>query len=348
MYANVLQEDIQSLSEYLETTALPGNTLLVTGTTGLIGSLIVKSCIWHNREHQEKIRVIAFARQPEKVRAVYRDEMDHGEIPYVQFVYQDVCEALPENLECDYIIHTANATASRYFASNPVEVLDSIYTGTTQMLAFARRARVKGMVYLSSMEVFGRVEKNARISEKELGYLDLQNTRSCYSEGKRVAECLCKCYAQEYGVPVRVARLAQTFGAGVPAGDNRVFAQFARSAVKGENIVLHTAGQSVGNYCYTADAIRAIFLLLRAGEAGDVYTVVNEETTMTIVEMARMVAQEYSGGRSGVEFQIPEENRFGYAPETKMRLSSAKLRALGWEPKYDLKEMYLRMLSAME
>lgn len=345
MYTKALQEDLQEISAWIRELDLAGNTLMVTGSTGLVGSLIVKACIEHNRSNADKISVVALARNPEKVKSLYAGEAEtDGTIPFVRFVYQDITEAIDESIRCDYIVHTANSTTSKFFLEKPVEVMDSIYTGTAQILNYAKAQKVKGVVYLSSMEVFGRVDADRRIGEQELGNLDIQNVRSCYSEGKRAAELMCKCYAAQYGVPVRVARLAQTFGAGVLPGENRVFAQFARSAVKGENIVLHTRGQSVGNYCYTADAIRAILLLLVHGEPGEAYTVVNEQTTTTIADMAKMVAQEFSEGKSQVVFDIPEGNKFGYAPDTKMRLSSEKLRALGWEPKYDLKEMYRRML----
>lgn len=159
-----------------------------------------------------------------------------------------------------------------------------------------------------------------------------------------MAELLCKSYAMEYNVPVKIARLAQTFGAGVMKNENRVFAQFARSAIRGENIILHTSGTSMGNYCYTTDVIRAIILLLKKGENGDVYTVVNEETTRKIVDMAQMVANEFSDGKSKVVFDIPEGNEYGYAPDTQMRLSAEKIKKIGWEPEVPLKEMYRRMI----
>lgn len=167
-------------------------------------------------------------------------------------------------------------------------------------------------------------------------------------KGKRLAECLCMSYASQYRVPVKVARLAQTFGAGVLPGENRVFAQFLRSALKGEDIVLHTKGQSVGNYCYTADAIEAILLLLVMGENGEAYTVVNEETTTAIADMADLVARYFSNGKSKVVFDIPQNNSFGYAPDTKMRLSSQKLRNLGWTPRVSLFEAYKRMISDLK
>ena len=343
-----LQEDLAKLSNELERQQFSGRTILITGSTGLIGSLCVKAIAQYNASHANPIMAIAMARSAEKVCDVFSDELTEGTLDKVQFIYQDICEPIPNDLYCDYIIHTANSTASKFFMTNPVEVIDSIYTGTKRILDFAVKKHVKGIVYLSSMEVFGRVDSEARICEEQLGFLDIHNIRSCYSEGKRLAELLCTSYANEYQLPVRIARLAQTFGAGVLKTENRVFAQFARSAIRGEDIILHTKGQSVGNYCYTADVIRALFLLLTAGKNGEAYTVVNEETTRTIAEMAQMVAQHFSDGKSKVIFDIPEGNQFGYAPDTKMRLSSEKINGLGWRATVNLEEMYRRMLPSLD
>lgn len=329
-----LNEDLNILAEYIK--GFEGSTIMVTGATGLIGSLCIKAMLQNGH-----ISIIGLARNPDKVHALFDNQTNTA------FFYQDITKPIIDTIECDYIIHTANSTTSKYFVSNPVEVIDSIYTGTKQVLEYARKHSIKGMVYLSSMEVFGVVNSENRVHEDELGKLDIQNVRSCYSEGKRLAELLCKSYSEEYKIPVRIARLAQTFGAGVQKTENRVFAQFARSAIKGQDIVLHTKGQSVGNYCYTRDAIKAIFLLLSKGNNGDAYTVVNEETTRTIAEMAEMVAREFSNGRSKVVFDIPKDNQFGYAPDTKLLLSSEKIRTLGWVPEVDLKRMYVRMIPSL-
>lgn len=212
---------------------------------------------------RENIKVIALARSREKVNEIFSDEFAQNDaLNSINFIYQDISLPISQEIQCDYIIHTANPTTSKFFMTNSVEVIDSIYTGTKRILDYGFSHKVKGIVYLSSMEVFGSINSEKRISEEDLGYLDIQNIRSCYSEGKRLTELLCKSYAEEYHLPVKVTRLAQTFGAGVPSTENRVFAQFARSATKGENIILHTKGQSVGNYCYTTDVIRALILLL--------------------------------------------------------------------------------------
>ena len=93
------------------------------------------------------------------------------------------------------------------------------------------------------MEVYGSFfSENNNVEEENIGYLDPLKIRSNYPESKRMCENMCIAYMAEYGVPVRIARLAQTFGAGILPGENRVFAQFARSVIRNENIVLHTNG----------------------------------------------------------------------------------------------------------
>lgn len=337
-----IHEDILLLAKEVKNLELEKNKILITGATGLIGALITKGFLQANTDYECKNKIFAVCRSVEKANKVFSDFLGREDLEIIE---QDITEPYCSELAVDYIIHTANPTASAYFISNPVETMDAIYQGSKNVLDFAKKTRVKGVVYLSSMEVFGVVDnKDDRISEKELGYLDIGNIRSCYSEGKRLVECMCKCYAEEYEVPVKIARLAQVFGAGVSKDENRVFAQFARSAVQGKNIVLHTKGDSIGNYCYTRDAIKAILLLLKHGEYGEAYTIVNELSTMSIADMANLVAKQFSDGKSEVIFDIPEGNKFGYAPVTKMRLSNEKIRSLGWTPEVGMVEAYQRMI----
>lgn len=338
-----LQQDLDLLSKYIFEQKFNDKSFLITGATGLVGSLIIKSIITCNKRYGANIKVYATARSQSKVNDVFSG----FDIDDVKFLYQDLEQKI--DLErVDYVVHTACPTVSKYFISNPVETIKSICLGSMNVLDYAKANKVDGVVYLSSMEAFGTTEDSLeRLKEKDLGYIDLCNVRSCYSESKRLVECMCKCYAEQYGVSVRVARLAQTFGAGITKSENRVFAQFARSAINKTDIVLHTKGDSVGNYCYTTDAIKAILLLLNCGISGDAYTVVNENTTMSIKEMAEMVIEKIAKGQIKLIFDIPEGNQFGYAPKTGMRLSAEKLRALGWRPTIDLDEAYIRMMESL-
>lgn len=340
-----LQEDLLLLANKAKELGFTNKTFVISGATGLIGSLLIKALLCCNDTYGANNTIIALARSEEKAKALFASAYDRAD---VQWVYQDIAMPLPAFEKVDYIVHTANSTASKYFITNPVETIDSIYAGSKNILELAKQHPESVTVYLSSMEVFGVVEASEeRVREKQLGYLDLTSVRSCYSEGKRLVECMIKAYAEEYGVNVKIARLAQTFGAGILPGENRVFAQFAKSALQGQDIVLHTKGDSFGNYCYTRDALNAILLLLTAGENGEAYTVVNESSTMTIADMAALVAKTLGGGKSKVVFDIPQGNVFGYAPKTQLRLSSEKLNALGWQAEVSMEESYTRMVESL-
>ena len=220
----------------------------------------------------------------------------------------------------------------------PVETIYTAINGSRNILEFAKNKRLEGMVYLSSLEIYGVNEKE-NIKEEDYGYIDILNPRSSYSESKKMVETMCISYGTEYGVPVKIARLAQTFGAGVSISDNRVFAQFAKAIINKENIVLHTKGETKRNYCYTTDTVRGIFTILTKGENNNAYNVANENSYCSISEMAHLLENEYTK----VEYKIDEVNR-GYNPTVKIALNTEKLNALGWEAKVNLKEMFDRLI----
>ena len=305
---------------------------LITGAAGYIGSMLIKHLLT-----AEETDITALVRNEEKARQLLPST--------VKVIRADITDKTAVNKidgGFDYIIHAAAVTASAYMATNPVETADSIVLGTHNILDLARRSKIKSMVYISSMEVYGVVKKSEGelSAEDDLGKVDIYNARSCYPMGKRMAEHYCYAYFKEYGLPVKIVRLAQTFGAGVMKDDNRVFAQFAKAVLRGEDIVLHTDGMSVGNYCSVDDAISAILFLLRKGRNGEAYNAVNESLTMRIRDMAELVAAEIAKGKIRVRYEIDENNRHGYASHTELRLSSAKLMKLGWKPTKDMIGMY--------
>jgi len=339
----VLQEDLESIAAYpLPWHEMRNSTVLITGATGLIGSLLVKAFHTANKRHQLDLKIVAVVRNVEKAKAVL-----HG--CDVQLIEQDIRKPIFYGDDVHYIIHCAAVTKSKEMVTYPVENIEISVHGTENILKLARDKRVRSLVYLSSMEVYGITDPGLeKVSEDQLGYLDLKNPRSCYAEGKRLCECLCNCYHAEYGVPVKIARLAQVFGAGVSREESRVFAQFAKSAMAGQDIVLHTDGSSSGNYCYTADAIKGILLLLLKGENGETYNISNEETNMTIREMAELVAEKIAEGKVSVVTDIPEsELMYGYAPKVRMKLSADKMRKLGWNPTVGLEQMYQKMIEEL-
>ena len=100
----------------------------------------------------------------------------------------------------------------------------------------------------------------------------------------------------------------------------------------------------MGNYCDIDDTVDAILFILLHGKDSEAYNVVNEENTMSIREMAELVAAKMGGGSIKVTYNIPEDNRYGYAADTGLWLSGKKLKELGWEARRGIEEMYRRML----
>ena len=193
-----------------------------------------------DKKYNLNLKVLAFVRNEKKAKAIFAGEANDQ----LAFVVTDILEPVPQNIIADYLIHGASVTASRMMVEQPVETIMTAIQGTRNMLQFAERCKMESMVYLSSMEVYGIMPKEqVEVKETDLGYINPLEIRSSYSEGKRMSECLCAAFASEYNVNVKIARLAQTFGAGIAKDENRVFAQFARSVIEKKDIVLHTRGE---------------------------------------------------------------------------------------------------------
>ena len=339
MNNQVLKEDVQFFADHFELKEqLRGKTFLITGATGLIGSVMIKCLLALNQKFDLDIKILAVVRDLEKAKRIFTEEFDS--IKYLQIPLTEItAESVSEQV--DFIIHLASPTSGRYMEEHPVETFDLAYQSTLTLLNFAKQTNVAGMVYVSSLEYYGQILDDCQITEDIQGYVDPVSSRSSYPMGKRAAEYLCYAFSQEYDTPAKVARLTQTLGAGISENDNRVFAQFARSVIKGVDIVLHTTGESAKPYCYTTDCVSAILFILLRGQNGEAYNVANPDTYISIRNLAEFMKQHFN---PAIDVRYELNENMGYAPVTKLRLSVERLSTLGWQPLYGLKDLFERLI----
>ena len=341
--SSILQEDLYNNAKIInELQSLNNKKIVVTGATGLIGSVLCKSVLCANRLYNCNITIYAVVRNMSKAQKIFENVRERKEFNILKCDFMDNNNfELQDNI--DYIIHTAAVTTSKMMVEKPVDTLFTAINGTKAVLEFARKKRILGVVYLSSMEVYGSFSDEKYVDENTYGEIDILSTRSSYSEGKRICENICAAYNHQYDVPVKIVRLAQTFGPGISKEDNRVYAQFVRSVIEEKDIVLHTKGLSEGNYVYVSDAINAILKVLLNGKNGDAYNIANEESHMQIKQMAELVAQKVAKGKIRVVYDLQSNN--AYAKDTKMKMDTHKIKELGWKPKVSLYDTYIRMIN---
>lgn len=340
MESRYYHEDIENILEdqTIPWEKLNNKSVLVTGATGLIGTLLVRTLTEAERKGI-RVHVIAAVRNKEKAK-------EKLPVEKLTLIEKDIRELNRIEPPVDYIIHAAGETASKAFVEKPVEVFRTIVDGTENVLSIAKEKNVKGLVFLSTMEVYGTPQTDEKIPEDRDLVTDSGNVRNSYPIAKIAAENLCHSYAKEYGLPVCILRLTQTFGPGVETDDHRVFAEMMKCAVHGEDIILKTRGETRRSYVYTADAARAILLGLLTEEMcrGEAYNVANEGNYSSIAEMADVVIRSIGSGESRLRLPAVENiEGEGYAPTLHMNLDTQKLRNCGWKPWYDLEEMFRRM-----
>ena len=328
--SQVYKEDLeQAMKQVKDWNKLNGSSVLIAGATGLIGSYMVDLFLAANKISDTNITVYALGRDRERLQERFCGVKTENLI----FIEGDINESLKLNADVDYVVHGASNAHPAAFREKPVETLMSNVLGTYRLLEYGREHRAKRFLYVSSGEIYGQgnsLEKE--FSEDYSGYINILEPRSCYPSGKRAAETLCCSYSQQYGLDVVIARPCHTYGPNMSDRDNRATAQFIRNALKGEDIILKSAGNQMRSYCYVADCVSALLTILLNGAPREAYTIANKDSRLTIAEFARLVAA-FSGRK--VVFENPDLTALQErSPIERQVLDSRKIESLGWVGNY--------------
>lgn len=182
-------------------------------------------------------------------------------------------------------------------------------------------------MYISTGEIYGE-GSGTPFRETDSGYVDCATPRACYPSSKRAAETLCVSYGVEYGVDTVIARLCHTYGPHFTESDNRVYAQFIRNVLHGEDILMKSDGSQYRSWCYVVDAVRALLFILMKGESGNAYNVADPDSCFSIRQLALEVAS--SVGRK-VIVELPDEiEKKGFSVVNVATFDISKLLALGY------------------
>lgn len=318
--------------------ALRNQHILVTGANGMIGSYLVDVLLYMNHEMKLQMHVTALVRDMESARKMFISYLDQEDFSLIK---GDIRRTdWMKGSAWDYIIHSASVTDLHCFTRQPVEVLNTILKGTTNLLEYMVFHEVdhpvKKMVLLSTALVYGTVMEGSQkgFLEEQVGISDHLRENSCYVEGKKVAETFCKSYYREYGVPVSIARFSRVYGAAFTEGSQREEDVTIRKALEHKEICYGRKTPKLNSYCYLADAASAILTLMLKGEKGEVYNVSHKESNCTVRGFQRAVAEAFQ-----VPFDEGEEEDLlhrSIAQADIEVINSDKLQKIGWVPHYSL------------
>ncbi|MEJ2535456.1 MAG: SDR family oxidoreductase [Calditrichia bacterium] len=236
----------------------------------------------------------------------------------------------PVLLEIDQIYHFACPASPVHYQYNPVKTIKTNVMGTINMLGLAKRVRARVML-ASTSEVYGDPKVHPQ-TEDYWGHVNPIGIRSCYDEGKRVAETLMMDYHRQNKVDIKIIRIFNTYGPNMAPNDGRVVSNFIMQALKNEEITIYGEGNQTRSFCYIDDLIEGTIRMMNSNNFTGPVNIGNPHE-FTIIDLAKKV-KKMTGSKSKIKFQpLPPDDPVQRQPDITLIKNK-----LGWQPKVSLDE----------
>ena len=292
--------------------------VLVTGGAGFIGSHLVERLIERGDE------VLVADNFYSGLRSNVHHLLNH---PQFELVRHDV--TFPLYVEVDEIYHLACPASPIYYQRDPVQTTKTSVHGSINMLGLAKRTGAK-ILLASTSEVYGDPEVHPQ-QEGYWGHVNPIGIRSCYDEGKRCAETLFFDYRRQHNLPIKVARIFNTYGPRMRPDDGRVVSNFIVQALAGEPITIYGDGQQTRSFCYVDDLVSGLMGLMSSDPNFTGPVNLGNPGEFTMLELAQKVI-ELTGSPSRIEHRpLPQDDPSRRRPDISLAES-----VLGWRPKTGL------------
>ncbi len=291
--------------------------VLVTGGAGFIGSHLCRSLLKDGHE------VLCLDNFFTGTRKNIIELLDNTNF---ELIRHDITESIL--LEVDQVFHMACPASPVHYQYNPVKTIKTNVMGTINMLGLAKRVRAR-ILLASTSEVYGNPSEHPQ-TESYWGNVNPIGIRSCYDEGKRVAETLAMDYHRQNGVDVRIIRIFNTYGPSMLFDDGRVVSNFIVQALKGDPITVYGDGQQTRSFCFVSDLVKGCRAMMDCDNfVGPVN--LGNPNEITVAELAKKVI-EMTGSKSELVFEpLPQDDPTRRKPD----ISLAKEK-LHWFPEVDL------------
>ncbi len=295
---------------------------LVTGGAGFIGSHL---CL---RLFDEGYHVLCldnfFTGRMENFGSRYHELVSSGRF---EFIRHDVIE--PVLLEVQRIYHLACPASPVHYQYNPVKTIKTNVLGTYNMLGLAKRVPAR-ILLASTSEIYGDPQVHPQ-NEEYWGHVNPNGVRSCYDEGKRVAETLCCDYHRQHGVQIRIARIFNTYGPNMAVNDGRVVSNVICQALRGEPVTLYGDGRQTRSFCYVSDLVDGLCRLMDGDYTGPVN--LGNDAEITILDLVGAVERVLGRKVEIARKPLPQDDPVRRQPD----LTKART-LLGYQPRVSLDE----------